>query len=305
MSETTKELWLRNPGTSDVSLSDLGVKVPAGKTVNVYRVNPYITVAQVEKSMESGALFKRLASKTLHVVQKQVNPVPPTLNQIKESDGTVQAKKTKTSVVIETASDESEEEGNFDFADYGISDLGPVTQTKQDDGAVVVNTKQDEDTEPDKGVELKPELESGMSQQSQVVMKTARESMVDPTGPHAEASKPSAERPFTVVKPPDPDPEPEAKTPTGNTVTKDETGAVVVDGEKKFRSIKGIRRSQVEGTDETDDDDTAIEFEETEFDTKVATKTEDGSIVMKLKEEEPEPEEKKVVTKKPRPSKEK
>jgi len=308
----TKELWVHNPGTADVSISDLGVKVAAGKAVNIYRHNPYLTEYQVQESLENGVLFKKLTAGQLKLVAKKVNPEPPTLNHVKESDGTVQAKKTKTSVVIESNVDEAEQEGSFDFADYGISDLGPVTQDMQDDGAIVVNAKQDEAKEPEKGVELKPTLESGISEQSQIVMKNAQEAMTDPTGPIADASPATQDRPFTVVKPPQPEPEPkEATSPTGQPVNKDETGAVVV-GKKEARNIVKVKRAQEEGTDDYtlpgDDEegaDKVIDFQETEFDSKAATKTEDGSIVMKIKEEEPKEPKKTVVTKKPRPSKEK
>jgi len=306
MKNTTNELWVLNPGTADVSISDLGVKVPTGKAVNIYKVNPYLTVYQVKESQENGVLAKKLASGRLKVVVRKVNPVPPTLYQVKESDGTVHAKKTKTSVVIESNVDEAEQEGSFEFADYGVHDLGPVTQAMQDDGAIVVNAQQDEAKEPEKGIELKPEIETGLSEQSQIVMKTAQEAMTDPTGPLAEASIASAAQPFTVVKPPSPEKGLEKETVTGHKVTQDETGSIVVASEQEARSIAKVKRAQEssEGDDEAGADD-AIEFQETEFDSKAATKTEDGSVVMKIKEEGPEEPKKAVVTKKPRPSKEK
>jgi len=287
MKNTTNELWVLNPSTADVSISDLGVKVPAGRAVNIYKVNPYLTIYQVKESQENGALSKKLASGRLKLVVRKVNPVPPTLNQIKESDGTVHAKKTKSSVVIESNVDEAEQEGSFEFADYGVTDLGPVTRAVQDDGAIVVNAKEDEAQEPEKGIELKPEIESGISEQSQIVMRGAQEAMTDPTGPLAEASEASAAQPFTVVKPPNPEAhEKDSTTVTGHKVTQDETGSVVIASEQEARSIAKVKRAQeeAEGDDEVGADD-AIEFQETEFDSKAATKTEDGSVVMKIKEE--------------------
>jgi hypothetical protein len=253
-----KELWLRNPGTSDVSLSDLGVKVRAGKTVNVYKVNPYITVAQVNLSIKNGSLRRRLDSNTLHVVRKQVNPVPPDLNRIKQSDGTVHAKKTKTSVVIETNFDGGNEDDVFDFADYGIGDLNPVIHEKQENGSVVTNTKSEKEEKLKDDAVLKPEIEYGTSQQSQVVMKVTREAMVNPIGPIAKSSVVTAEKPFTVI---DPD----------------------IADNKNHQEVQ----EEIKSVDE------------------VAVKTQDGSVIMEIREEDKPKENKNVVIKRPKSSKEK
>lgn len=254
-----KELWLRNPGTSDVSLSDLGVKVPAGKTVNVYKVNPYITVAQVDKSMENGSLYKRLSSNTLCIVHKQVNPITPDLNRIKQSDGTVHAKKTKTSVVIETNFDDDSEGDAFDFADYGIGDINPVVHEKQENGSVVTNTKSEKEEELKNDVVLRPEVEYGTSQQSQIVMKATREAMVNPIGPIAKSSVVTAEKPFTVVE--------------SHAMDKADQPEVV---QKEAKSVD-----------------------------EVVVKTQDGSVIMEVKEEDEPKENKNIVIKKPKSSKEK
>lgn len=334
------ELWLFNRTTADVSLGDLGVKVPAGKAVNIYRSNPYLTIAQVTTSRDMGSLSKRLATGTLIVVKKAVQDIPHALKQLKESkETTIKAIKTKSSVVIEPETDSEESGEGFEFADYGVTDLGSsVDQTRQDDGSVVVTAKQDEDVDEGSGVELKPSLESGISRQSQVVMRSAQEAMTDPTGPHAESSRSSVAQPFAVFKSPAPPKTPvekakaaandkdaavdaalvarQAKTavsPTGKTVSTDETGAVVVGAEAKpARSIRGLKKVQdgeaddytLPGDDEVGADET-IKFEKTRYDSKVATKTEDGAVVMKLKEEEEKPAVKKTATKKARPSKKK
>lgn len=331
------ELWVLNRTTSDVSMGDLGVKVPAGKALNIYKANPYLTKAQVETSRDMGSLSKRLATGTLVIVKRAVKDAPHALKQLKESsETTLKAVKTKSSVVIEPEQDTEESGEGFDFADYGVSDIGPsVDQSKQEDGTIVVTVAQDDEADDVSGVEMKPTLESGVSKQSQVVMRAAQEAMTDPTGPHAEASASSQSKPFTVVKPPSPpkletteeattaddaaaaalkarQQEKTAVAPTGETVSKDETGAVVVGGQKKTRSIRRVKKAQEEGTDDYtlpgDDEvgaDEVIDFEKTRYDSKVATKTEDGAIVMKLKEEEEKAAVKKTVTKKARPSKKK
>ena len=305
--KVTKELWVLNLSKKNVSISDIGVRIPPGKAVNIYKFNPYITEYQLEESRSKGALAQKIYAGEVRIIAKQVNPIPPTLNSIKESDSAIKGRKTKSSVVIDAPHESVGEGEDFEFADYGINELGPVTHGKQDDGTVVVNAKQDEDSEPDKGVELKPELESGISQQSQIVMKQAQDGMVDPNGPIAKESRSTVSKPFTVVPPPEPEQKEAVTAETGNAVGKDESGAVVVDGKTSGnRSIKCVAEAQGEAdADDVVDADAIIEFEDTPFDSKAATKTEDGSIVMKIKEESDTDENKKVVQKKPRPSKEK
>lgn len=302
-------LWLYNPTTADVHLSDLGVKIPAGKAANIYKINPYLTSMQVVQSRELGSLAKRLEAGVLKVVHRDVTSKSEVISKIKESRETnIKAIKTKSSVVITSDEDEEGSDGEFDFADYGINDLGAVEQVKQEDGTIVVNAEQDEEGEPDPGIQLKPELESGISKQSQVVMKAAQDAMTDPTGPIADASASSKEKPFTVVKPP------KGNTPSGLDVEQDESGAVLVSNPKEAkpaRSIRQVKKAQEEGTDDytlPGDDaegaDTVIEFEESEYDSKVATQLEDGSVVMKLKEEEEDSKPKpKAVAKKSRKNK--
>lgn len=293
------ELWLQNPGTADVNVGDLGVKIRVGQTANVYEINPYLTTMQVEQSLKSGSLYKRLTNKALKVVSKKVNAVPHGINQIKASDQPVTAKKTKTSVVIEQTEEDPEEMENFGFADYGINDLGPdVSQTKQPDGAVVVEAKQDTFEEEKQEEVLDPIFhKSGIDKQSQMVMKKRLECETDPTGPFAENA--TARQPFAVIKPPKDEEHYDESVPEfRNEVRKDpETGMIVVDTEKEGRprSIKKIKKAQDNDVDDysvPDDDqdgaDDVVEFEASEFDAKMATKTEDGAIVMKIKEEEPE-----------------
>jgi len=311
------ELWVLNRTTSDVSLGDLGVKVPAGKAVNIYKINPYLSIAQVETSRNMGSLSKRLAAKILIVVKKAVRNAPHMLKQLKESsDTTIKAVKTKSSVVIEPETDMNQSDDGFEFADYGVNDIGPsVNQAKQEDGTIVVTTKQENTESESSGIELKPTIESGISKQSQIVMRATQEAMTDPTGPHAEASTATHTKPFTVVKPPNPPKEdvpPEVIAPTGETVSKSESGAIVVGDKKKPRSIRTVKKAQEDDTDDYtlpgDDEvgaDEVIGFEKTEYDSKVATKTKDGAVIMRIKEEKEKPAVKKTVTKKVRPSKKK
>lgn len=234
--KNTNELWLLNLTQMDVSISDLGVKVPAGKTINVFKVNPYLTKSKVDESMSNGALLRRIEAKILSVVSgKQENK---TIKNIKESEETtIKAVKTRSSVVIEQECDDIETDDGFDFADYGINDIGE--RQLQSDGAITIAPKEDpvDDDEKEKTV-VTPVVESNISQQSQVVMKTHNEAVSDSFGKMAGSSVPTKDRPFIVSKPP-----------------------------------------------ETEEDENLEEEDvEEEFDSKVATITEDGAIIMKLKE---------------------
>jgi hypothetical protein len=142
-SKVSKELWLYNATDSDVSLSDLGVKVPSKSSVNVYKYNPYLTEAQVQQSMEDGSLAKRLAgpSPILRVVQNKVNSGKEQINQIKISGKPIIATHTKTSVVIDPAEDTQQIDGTFDFADYGVE--SSVVESVVVEDAVVVKAKTD------------------------------------------------------------------------------------------------------------------------------------------------------------------
>jgi len=301
-----KELWVQSLGASDSNVSDLGVKIPAGKTVDVFKYNPYLTEAQVKKSLESGALSRYIESGRVRIVQKQVTERPKTVDQIKQSNQTVKAKKTKSSVVIEMDTEEPEEGEGFEFADYGVNDI--ISHKKEGD-AVVVTAKQDEDEPEETGVKLEPKEETGYSKQTQIVMDTA-EKATDPTGPLAETAT-NQSQPFVVVKgdqkpPVKEEPEKEAEKPE---VMVGDKGQVIVGEQEKPRSILSVKKAQEEDADPyslPDDDeagaDKAIELEKEDTGMRVATKTKDGAIVIELKEDEEVPEEPKVVSKEKRSS---
>ena len=289
------ELWVLNRTLADVSLSDLGVKIPAGKAANVYKINPYLKKSQVEDSKVNGSLAKRLEAGVLQVVKRGVNPdLPPAFKNVKESQETnVKAIKTKSSVVLEEDEEVETSDDGFGFADYGIGDINPKTN---DDGAVVMKAKEDEVVKEESDADIKPKLETGVSKQSQIVMDVMAKNASHPAG--EVAADAATNKPYTVAKPPSRD------TAGGRKVYQDETGAVVVNDsvEQKPRKIREVKKAQESGEDYSlpgDDEvgaDSAIEFEETPFDSKIATKTEDGSVIMKLKEEEPK--KKKTIRKK-------
>lgn len=143
-SKVNKELWLLNTGSADVSLSDLGIKVLAGKSVNVYSANPYLTEKQVDDSMKTGSLSKRLSGDqpVLKVIKKNVSDGKKIIGKIKQSDSPIKATRTRNSVVIDApVQDEFVEDRGFDFADYGVDDS--IVSSTVENGSVVVKVKED------------------------------------------------------------------------------------------------------------------------------------------------------------------
>jgi hypothetical protein len=139
-----KELWLFNASTSDVSVSDLGIKVPAGESINVYTTNPYLTEEQVQKSQKYGALLRRLSGENpvLKVVQKKISNGKAKVRKIQESKEPITAIKTRSTVTIEQkVTEEVADDGGFDFADYGV-DTSIAAPTKESVG-VVIKAKED------------------------------------------------------------------------------------------------------------------------------------------------------------------
>lgn len=244
-------LWLQNTGTSDVSIGDLGVKVLAGRTIDVFIYNPYLSEEKVKVSMESGSLSKRLASGILRIVEKSPAGRPSALDQIKASKEAAKVTKTRSSVVIE--SDSSGDTGStesFDFADYGVNDI--ITH-EQDVGAIVVSAKQDENKQEDLGIKLVPKEEVGQNKQSRIVMDVANEM----SKTMIEEDMPTYEVPFIVVKDNLAAPEP-----------------VIYKESSDFRVIAN--------------DESASEFENTDVDLEITPNTEEGGIVMQIKDIETE-----------------
>lgn len=294
------ELWLQNSGTSDVHLSDLGVKVPATQTINVFKWNPYLTVAKVQQSYDTGSLAKRLSSKTLKVVKRKPKPSKSVaLEKVKASKEAVLIKKTKSSIIVESNSPELDESEEFSFADYGVTDVGPDVSRVNEKGSVFVSATQDDDPQEESDATAEPRVENTLSKQSSVVMETQMKMATNPIGKIAEASEPSLKQPFTVVKPPkDDEVVDEAKVPDikpvkeGNMVT---TNVGKMAGQRSLKTIQALNEMAkgmglADASDlppslvEAYEAEQAIELETTEFDTKVATKTESGATVMKLKE---------------------
>ena len=170
-----KEMWLKNNTGSDVSLSDLGVKVLANQTTNIYAYNPYITETQVKKSIENGSIYKRLKNNVLSVVKGAKNQKPHTLDHIKTSSKVVEVVKSKSSIFINTNDEDVlEDEDLGSIADYGLGELGH-NNTKNvvfSDGVVVVEQKKDEEIvkTTDTGIKIDVLRNAGVNEKTIVAL---------------------------------------------------------------------------------------------------------------------------------------
>lgn len=297
-------LWVQNCCTADVILGDLNVKICVGRTVNIYRINSSLTAERVEKSLESGSLFKRFKSKVLRQVTGPVETRPATLDQLKTAKGTIVARKTKTSIVIDP-NQPDEEEGiekkGFDFADYGVSDV--AKPTKGENGSVILNANQDET--------VKPPL---VSPTSKNIIEDLRKKASNPMGPIAKMNQPN-NAPFVVVdnrpaatpepvkeKPPVVKSSPQDELPVPQTATKTNNGMVIVGGEEPARSIqaiaKGTQDTEVIPNDDISGADKVIDGLKDDEGMRIATKTKEGVVIMKTVDETEEKPVKKVKAKK-------
>lgn len=294
----SKELWVKNNTGLDVGLGDLGMKVPAGSTVDIYKRSHYITPEIVKASLDSGSLYKRISANKLEIVQGRANSTPHALNHLKASKNPVQVVKSKSSVLVDTAELDVLEDGDLGgIADYGFDELGPsptanVTYVKDESGAVVVRQHQDEPEPETSDAEVSVEVmrSAGIGEQIiRVVVKKADELIEE----QDKSNK------VYVITPPEDEPEPEVKTPTALKAGKTEAGVVVMEGKttggrnlkvvselNKVADAAGISVEELpqEVINTADADAVVNHSVPEEFDTKVATKTETGAVVMKLKQ---------------------
>lgn len=199
--KTEKELWLFNNTNNDVLIGDLGVKVLANSSVNIYAYNPYISEDKVKESIENGSLLKRLSGEkpVLRIVKKKVSNGKDLVNKIKQSNKSISVTKNKSSVVIDQKiGEEITDDSGFDFADFGI-DKEIMSNVKIADGVVISQPKE---TEEETKIELMPikPSEYGKLNQSSSVMQKQKESEVDAFGKIAPVKNPPNSSSVVVEK---------------------------------------------------------------------------------------------------------
>ena len=304
---TEKVLWLKNVSNKDISLSDLGIKVPVNKTINVYQSNPYLSKEQVQKSLEEGTIAKKLQSKNLQVMAKYVSEKPHNLDHIKTSTKPINIVKSKSSIVIDTQEiDVINDDDLSGIADYGFDndiELDDNTNNiKTEDGSIVIKQKQDDIKleQSDATVKLqKITNANNVSTQSIVAVAKQVQNQINPVGPISEAITPPLP-PTYVVKPPvDEEIKDEPKTEK-TSIEKQVDGSISVAGKtSQGRSLKVVKELNdlakkmnvpVEELPqeiiEKYDADQVVKNEPTQYDTKVATKDKTGAVVMKIKNTE-------------------
>ena len=124
-----KEAWYKNTTSSDLLLSDLELKIPKHKTVNLYQLKPTLTVERIAKSEESGGLlFKSVSLNKLIKLPFAPPPKQAELpDSIKESKGMIPSR-VKTSVVIDAS-----EQGFLEDIDADLQSFDEASATKYAD----------------------------------------------------------------------------------------------------------------------------------------------------------------------------
>lgn len=263
-----KTLWVKNNTSADVSLSDLGVKVAANQTTNIYAYNPYITEQQVQASLESGSLQKRLKNNVLSLAKGFKPKRPHTLDHIKTSNKAIEISKSKSAVYVNTKDEDVLSDSDFgEIADYGLGDLGHenTSNVKTNDGSIVVEQKKDPSQDQDQHLVLKPTVRD-----SDVTKNVSSIIMEDP------ASEVTATDDVVVADIPKPDTEPAEEKPDHTPMAEKVDDTIVVN-----------KPEDVEKTDENES-----------YDMQVATKDDSGVTVMKVKEVKKTAKKSKKATKK-------
>jgi len=147
LKKISNHLYIQNSTRMDVGVDDLFMVVKSGTTIDVYRYNPALTVEQVQKSLESGSLSRRIKGNMIRIVNKIVATRPVSLDDVKLSDKPRMIKQTKSTIIVEPSSvlDEGSKEA-FDFADFGVN-LDEIKKIvpepkKNTDGSVTVGPGQ-------------------------------------------------------------------------------------------------------------------------------------------------------------------
>jgi hypothetical protein len=294
-----KELWLRNPSGVDVSLSDIGVRVRAGKTINIFAYNPYLTEDKVKLSLAEGSIYKRLKSGAVKKVKGK--PSSEKAPNLKVSTTPINVVKSKSSVLVDMRTEEMLEVDDLTgIADYGLGDLEENVKVKTSDGAVIVEQKEDESEPLVPEAEAKIEVTAGqnVSDQSVTVMAKRIKEQSDPIGDLAKSSNiPTPQQPFIVAEVPEAvvEEEPARMEAVAVTLPKPKKAGkepVVIVEESKSETAKEVKKP-TESKVKVKVVDGAIQVEaKTEEEAKepepegmrIATKTESGITVMKIKE---------------------
>jgi len=120
MRRVSKEYWVKNVTEMDLLISDLNLKIPANRTVNVYKLNPKLKLSEISESEEEGNLYKCFSLRKLLKL-----PCAPILaeqlpTEIKESRKSIPSRTKSVNILNIKELDFIEElSENFDSLDIG------------------------------------------------------------------------------------------------------------------------------------------------------------------------------------------
>lgn len=165
-----RECWYKNNTANDLNLrTELGFKIPAYATVNLYKLKPSLTEAEVAKSESEGLINKCVRANKL--IKLPFAPPPPqnTLPEVISEAKKPVPSRTKSSVVMDLEEMDYIEdlEGEFradmrsaeKYADYadGVSDPIILESDRESFDAVVVPSGEPEEPlgAPSEGMKMK------------------------------------------------------------------------------------------------------------------------------------------------------
>lgn len=163
MSKT--DIWFRNITKADLNSTELALKIPAEKTVNLFKLNPNLTRQDIDKSLESGFLKKcKEAGKIIHIqyapeIITYSMPVGPAVSKIPIPS------RIRSAIVMDNNQDDFIEElsnfSEFDDMDRyteGFSDPMVPVIVKGEDGvegfkAISIKSEEKNDVQPSELIE--------------------------------------------------------------------------------------------------------------------------------------------------------
>ena len=115
----SKTLYVKNLTGFDLNIADLGVRIKAGTTIEVYSFNPYLTEEAIQKSLNSGYLYKGTHPDKTGKIHCQILKKPANKQQNKLKTAIIQKTPVENNAVLINPI-EHIEDGGFLAVDYGF-----------------------------------------------------------------------------------------------------------------------------------------------------------------------------------------
>lgn len=145
LKSSSQEFWVRNATTSDLNLPDLGIRIVAGRTVDIFKLRPGLSLDRFNKSKESGLLYKCLKAKKLVELHKAPLDTSLLSNAIYTISNQPIPSRAKSSIKLDTSDsdfveDMEEENIRLDglsatrYVKYTEGIVDPILSSLEDDG---------------------------------------------------------------------------------------------------------------------------------------------------------------------------